>query len=77
MSIYKTILEFSDGHTLEDLWPEKEDATAYIINAPHFKGCTRAELWEWRPEGVTFMPHICIYEYAIDKNYLFDAEVIA
>jgi len=77
MNIYKTILEFSDGRPIEDLWPDKEDALSYIENAPAFDGCTRAELWEWHPEGVTFKPHKCIYEYAIDKNYLFNAEVIA
>ena len=77
MSIYKTILEFSDGRTLEDFWPEKTDALSYIENAPAYDGCIRAELWEWHPEGVTFKPYKCIYEYAMDKNYLFNAEVIA
>ena len=69
MSIYKTVLEFSDGRTLEDLWPEKTDALSYIENAPAYDGCTRAELWEWYPEGVTFKPHKCIRMFKFMRFY--------
>ena len=48
MSIYKGIIEFTDGRKFEDIWVNKEDAMSYYENVSK-DNCVRAELFEMQP----------------------------
>lgn len=77
MNIYKSIMEFTDGRTITDLWSDKEGAVCYIENSPNFEGIVRSELFEYVSDGLMYKPENCLFEYDANGNYYYNTEATA
>lgn len=77
MSIYRGAIHFANGHIIDQIWVNKDDALSYFQRCSNYDGCVRAELFELAPGNTLYETKSCLYEYDINGHYYYNAERIA